>query len=276
MNNGAAIFWSGETTYVGCTAAFGGALFIVNASAAGWSGHTEFIANTATFFGGGVGSFFFTEGGNPEISSLAINGSTTFANNSAGTTGGGMALNGMLTVRFQTPDVLFTANSAEVVGGAVFVSSFGVGLTFPGVRFIDNFSGAGGAVYVTTSGNQDLEAFTVTPESATKFDGCQFIGNRATATGGALETVAGQDHISNSTFVGNTAGVGGALRLGGKTFMENCSFVDNSSDEGEGPAVDNVGLVGSMTGISFIGNVFNCQPGEYLELNAVRNGLREL
>lgn len=274
--NRADVFWSGDTTFLDCTASYGAALLVLNGSTAGWTGHTEFVSNTATSFGGGIGSLFLYEGGNSESSSLAINGSTTFANNSAGTTGGGMALNGMLTVRFQTPDILFVANSAEVVGGAVFVSSFGVGLVFPGVRFVDNVSGAGGAVYVTGSGNEALDDFLFTPESATKFDGCQFMGNRATATGGALETVAGQDHISNSIFVGNTAGVGGALRLGGKTFMDNCSFVDNRSDEGEGPAVDNVGFVGRMTGASFIGNVFNCQPGEYLELNAVRNGLRTL
>lgn len=271
--NGATVFWSGDTTFRNCTAGFGGALFLSNASTAGWSGHTEFTSNKAEFFGGAVGSLFSDEEFNPGMSTLAVNGSTTFANNAAGTTGGGLALNGMLTVTFQAPDVLFFANSAAVVGGAIFVSSSGIGPRFSGLRFVDNLAGSGGAVYVTGSGNEDLDVFVTVPPSATTFDGCQFIGNRATATGGALESVAGQDHISNSLFAGNTARVGGALRLGGRTFMDNCSFVDNISEEGQGPAVDNVGLVGSVTTTSFVGNVFSCQPGEYLELNAVRKGV---
>ena len=83
----------------------------------------------------------------------------------------------------------------------------------------------------------------------------------------------GQDHISNTIFTGNTAAVGGALRLGGKSFLDNCSFVDNRSDEGKGPAVDNIGFVGSITDSSFISNVFNCQEGLFLDANEVRKGL---
>lgn len=55
--------------------------------------------------------------------------------------------------------------------------------------------------------------------------------------------------------------------------MDNCSFVDNSSGEGAGPAVDNIGFVGRITGSSFVGNVFDCQRGTYLDFNEVRHGL---
>ena len=264
--------WSGDTTFFGCAAMFGGALYVTNGSAAEWSGRTEFTSNTAIFSGGAVGSSFLDDRKNPYSSTLTINGSTIFANNTAGATGGGLALNGMLTVRFQSPDVLFIGNSADIVGGAVFVSSFGVGLEFFAVRFIANFARAGGGAYVTGSGNEQIRAFDSTPVYATKFDGCRFVDNRATATGGGIESLAGQDHISNTIFMGNTADVGGALRLGGKTFLDNCSFVDNRSGEGGGPAIDNIGFVGRITDSSFVGNTFDCQLGTYLDFNEVWSG----
>ena len=272
LRNGSA-HWSGGTSFFGCTALFGGALYVVNGSAAEWSGPTEFTSNTAVFSGGAIGSSFLNERNNPDSSSLTFNGSTLFANNTAGATGGGLALNGMLSVSFHSPDVFFIGNSAEVVGGAVFVSSFGVGPLFSAVRFVANFAGAGGGAYVTGSGNEEINAFDTTPIHATRFDRCRFVDNWATATGGAIESVAGQDHISNTIFKGNTAPVGGALRLGGKTFLDSCSFVDNRSGEGAGPAIDNIGFVGRIADCSFAGNSFECQSSTYLDFNEVRKYL---
>ena len=136
-------------------------------------------------------------------------------------------------------------------------------------KFVSNFAGTGGGAYITGTGNDEISTAGITPTSATKFDGCQFVNNRATGTGGAIESVAGQDYISNTTFVGNTASVGGAMRLAGKAGVDNCSFVDNRSDEGDGPAIANVGVISVIKGSSFTGNVFFCEPGKYLDFTEV-------
>eukprot|EP00904_Undaria_pinnatifida_P003224 jgi/Undpi1/12902/HiC_scaffold_7.g02568.m1 len=265
---GGTISWSGYTVFFGCIASFAGAIFIGNGSAVEWTGQTEFISNEATVSGGAVGQYISADLGVEHDSVLSINGSTLFANNTAGVTGGGyFGSGGKILLTFQSPDVLFVGNSAGVAGGAVSVSGFRKGPVFSGVKFVSNVAGTGGAAFITGSGNDGIGHTDTTSAFATKFDGCQFSSNRATATGGAIESVAGQDYISNTVFIGNTAGVGGALRLAGTVGLDNCSFVDNQSNEDEGPAVDNIGVLSVIQKCSFIGNVFNCQPGTYLDFN---------
>ncbi|CAN0463794.1 unnamed protein product, partial [Ascophyllum nodosum] len=59
--------------------------------------------------------------------------------------------------------------------------------------------------------------------------------------------------------------MGGALRLAGKVSIDNCSFTDNVSELGGGPAVSNVGLISSVTTSNFHHNVFNCKPHAFLD-----------
>ena len=59
------------------------------------------------------------------------------------------------------------------------------------------------------------------------------------------------------------------MRLAGKAGVDNCSFVDNRSDEGDGPAIANVGVISVIKGSSFTGNVFFCEPGKYLDFTEV-------
>lgn len=103
----------------------------------------------------------------------------------------------------------------------------------------------------------------------TTFNGCLFVGNRAAATGGAIESAAGQDAIINTSFIGNIAGLGGALRLAGTAYLDNCSCFENYSDLDGGAAVSNMGFISSMTRISFIGNAFNCAPKMFLDYDPV-------
>ncbi len=51
-------------------------------------------------------------------------------------------------------------------------------------------------------------------------------------------------------------------------FVENCSFVENISDDRGGAAVSTIGSM-SMVNISFSGNVFDCEPGMFLNYSAV-------
>lgn len=265
--NGSAVYWSGDTLFLGCSADYGGALFVQSESTAEWSGPTKFTFNRAAINGGAVGSHDGDGGETFRGITILVNGSTTVANNTAGATGGGFGLSGKLSIAFQSADVLFVGNSADVAGGAVSVSGISKGPVFSAVRFVGNFAGAGGAAFITGSGNEEIGNAVTAPSSATKFDECLFVNNRATATGGAIESVAGQDFISNSVFVGNTAGVGGALRLAGMAGLDSCTFVNNTSDEGEGPAINSIGVSSVIKHSTFIGNVFNCEQGAYLGFN---------
>ncbi|CAN0474599.1 unnamed protein product, partial [Ectocarpus sp. 12 AP-2014] len=303
-DNGGALFlifgeasWTGVTKFVGNTADLGGALYLVssqtswsaatefdgnfallsggsifmwNSSHVEWTGDTEFISNEAGLDGGVIGSFA-TDSVSNQGSTLVMNGTTAFVNNTCGANGGALALLGGLAVNIGTENASFIGNAAEVAGGAVFVSGTGFSPVFTGARFISNSAQVGGAVSAVRSGNVKENA-DISPPNPTTFDRCHFIDNRATATGGAIDSAAGNDAFVNSTFQGNRAGTGGGLRLAGTASLDNCSFVDNISDDEGGAAVSNIGSLLSVGNITFSGNVFDCDPGMYLDYNAARLG----
>ena len=260
-----AISWSGNAEFIANTAEAGGAIYVKNGTSISWTGTTEFMSNAAGTWGGAVGSDAQDSLTNIADSVLVMNGSTAFSNNSCGANGGALALYATLSVDVGEVDISFTNNTAALSGGAVFISDAGTGPTFLSVRFVSNSAQIGGAVSSVASGNL-LESGSVKP---TTFDRCRFVGNRAAATGGAVESAAGQDAFVGSVFEGNKAGTGGALRLAGTSSMENCSFVENMSDDGGGAAVSNIGSIEEMVNISFSGNVFDCKPGMFLNYSAV-------
>ncbi|CBJ48858.1 polymorphic Outer membrane protein G/I family [Ectocarpus siliculosus] len=261
--------WSAATEFDGNSALSGGSIFMWNSSHVEWTGDTEFISNEASLDGGVIGSFS-TDSVSNQGSTLVMNGTTAFVNNTCGANGGALALLGGLAVNIGTENVSFIGNAAEVAGGAVFVSGTGFGPIFTGARFISNSAQVGGAVSTVGSGNLKENA-DISPPNPTTFDHCHFIDNRATATGGAIDSAAGQDAFVNSTFQGNRAGTGGGLRLAGTASLDTCSFVDNISDDQGGAAVSNIGSLLSVENITFSGNVFDCDPGMYLDYNASGN-----
>lgn len=264
------VSWSGNTLFGSNVASTGGAIFVLNGSSVSWTGETLFTWNEAISDGGAVASRVFDSLYNPQDSVLVIDGPTVFSNNTCGTNGGALGLLGACSVAVGTAaDVCFVGNIAGVAGGAVFVSATGVGPVFTAVSFISNSAQVGGAFSIFGSGNSmNGEDGTQAP---TTFNRCRFIGNRAAATGGAIESAAGKDAFVSSTFSGNFAGTGGALRLAGTASIDNCSFEDNISDDGEGAAVSNIGYIPSITDISFSGNVFHCQEGMFLNFTMVRS-----
>lgn len=252
--------WSAPTEFEDNAALSGGALFLWNGSHVEWTGDTEFLSNEASAEGGVVGY-------NPQDSYLIVGGTTTFSNNTSGANGGAFALLGSLSVTIGTENAVFVGNTAAVAGGAVFVTSTAVGPTFVNVSFISSSAQVGGAISLTGSGTSfNLEDYTLAP---TTIEQCRFTSNRAIATGGAVDTAAGQDIFVNSIFEGNTAGTGGALRLAGTTEVNNCSFVENVSHDGGGAAVSNIGFVSRASNLSFNRNVFACQKGKFLEFEEV-------
>ena len=261
------VSWSGQRTeFLANEAATGGALFIFNGSTVGWTGDTEFSLNHASTDGGVVGSRVSHDLFNPRDSSLAIDGSTTFFNNSCGANGGVLALVGACTVAIGPVEVSFVRNSAGIAGGAVFLSSTGFGPVFTSVSFVSNTAQVGGALSIFASGNSKNPDGTL---AATTFDRCRFIDNTAFATGGAIETAAGHDALVSSVFEGNSAGTGGALRLAGTASVHNCLFVENASSEDGGAAVSNIGFISTMAGIAFRGNAFDCQEEMFLDFDEV-------
>ncbi len=260
------VSWSGSTEFVANYGGIGGAIYTQNGTSISWNGTSEFTLNVAEDWGGVVGSWPLDSAvGNEETSTLSVNGLTTFSNNSCGASGGAIAFLGGLALSIGAADVSFINNSADLAGGAVFLSGTGVGPVFPGVSFVSNSAQVGGAVSSVASGNS-LEGGAFNP---TTFERCRFVDNHAAATGGAVESAGGRDSFVSSGFRGNKAGTGGALRLAGIVDMDNCSFVENLSDHGEGTAVSNVGSILAMENISFSGNMFDCEPGTFLNFSAV-------
>ncbi|CAN0155578.1 unnamed protein product [Ectocarpus sp. 4 AP-2014] len=262
------VSWSGGAQFVGNTAGLSaGALFMWNGAIVDWTGDTHFASNAAGTDGGALGSPGFDNNYNFLSATLVINGSTAFVNNTSGVNGGALALSEGLSVSIVATNISFLENAADVAGGAIHVSGSGIGPVFTGVSFVSNSAQVGGAVSTVGVGN--LKRFgDVESPNPTTYDRCIFIDNRASATGGAIESASGKDFIVNSVFDGNKAGAGGALRLAGTTSVENCSFVENASDDGGGAAVSNIGSFSRMGNISFSGNVFYCQPGMFLDFHS--------
>ncbi|CAN0406528.1 unnamed protein product [Pylaiella littoralis] len=289
VSDGSSVSWSGETNFLGNIAgreAPGGALHIKDGTSASWSGETNFTGNSAGSSRGALyvssSSVSWTEvtsfsrntagldGGAVvvEVALLAIEAGpstvswtagTTFSENFFSGSGGAIALIGE--VYFSAWAAVFEGNTAESSAGAVFLSDAGYGPVFSQANFTSNVSPQGGAVYSVSSGTERLGK----DRYPSTYEMCFFTGNRASKTGGAVESVAGFDAFVNSTFEGNAAGVGGALKLSGSTDLTNCEFVNNVSDEDGAAAISNVGALFWSGAIMFAGNDFWCEEGTYLD-----------
>ena len=272
------VVWENNVRFINNKADAGGAIFVTNGATTEWNGKTDFISNSANFDGGAVGSRVFeselVNTGNIEESVLILKGDTKFENNTCGGSGGGMALVQSLAVLFNSTNTTFLNNSADVSGGAVYLEGMGVGIHFRDVKFVGNVAPVGGGVHATGSGTTvtgDPKDNTKREKNPTTFDGCSFVRNLAFATGGAVDSVSGQDVFFGTLFKDNTARVGGALRLAGTSSISNCSFNDNISEFGEGPAVHNLGFMSILTSNYFEGNIFDCESGMFLDFNEVRS-----
>ena len=269
--------WSNNLLFAENTAQSGGAIFFRNGVTISWSGETNFTSNAARMNGGAVGSraidlelstssWGTLQVGIDEISSITVKSATTFFNNTCEENGGGMALVQSLAVSFNSKSTVFIRNSAGLSGGAIFVAATGIGPVFRNVTFIENSAEIGGGVLASGSGTAaTVEINNKQVENPTTFDGCTFVGNVALATGGAVDSASGKDAFIGTVFKGNSASLGGALRLAGEVSVNNCSFIDNVSLPGGGPAVFNVGTMSNENDIYFNGNVFSCERQMFLD-----------
>ena len=267
--------WNNNVIFAENTAQSGGAIFVRDGVTMSWSGETNFTSNAARLNGGAVGSRALdselsTSAArlwiNGEISSITFRSATTFFNNTCEANGGGIALVQSLAVSFNSKNTTFIRNSARISGGAIFVAATGIGPMLRNVTFIENSAEIGGGVLASRSGTAaTVDINNKQVENPTTFDGCTFVGNVAFATGGAVDSASGKDAFIRTVFKGNSASYGGALRLDGEASVDSCSFIDNVSQPGGGPAVFNVGAVLNETDIYFNGNVFSCERQMFLE-----------
>eukprot|EP00752_Nemacystus_decipiens_P005732 g5187.t1 len=252
------VSWSGDMMTWSDNTAFGdgGAVGMLSCSNVSWSGGMMTWSDNTALHGDGGAVCISTS------SDVSWSGSNmTWSYNTASLNGGAIYAFSSTTSTFNSS--LFEGNTASGAGGAVMLSGVATGLEFVQVNFIANSSPRGGAVYSVSSGietdqggNQDYPVV---------YRGCSFADNRASATGGALESIAGLDRIEGTTYERNSAGAGGALRLGGDANVSNCDFTNNSAKE-EGPAISNHGVLHLESGLSrFSGNVFWCEYGTYLD-----------
>ena len=177
-----------------------------------------------------------------------------------------MALVQSLAGSFNSENIVFIRNSAELSGGAIFVAATEIGPMFRNVTFIENSAEIDGGVLASGSGTAvTVDINNKQVENRTTFDGCAFVGNVAFETGGAVDSASGKDAFIGTVFEGNSALLGGALRLAGGASVDNCSFIDNVSLPGEGPVAFNVGTMSTGTDIYFNGKVFFCENQTFLD-----------
>ena len=284
VNNSAALFgggvvawkgtnvnWRGDTMFVSNNAILGGAVYIGEGVRAKLTGQTTFTSNEAGEQGGAVAALVASTD-DDLIPFLLIEGITEFVDNVSGRDGGAISLVGGVLVEIgPTAKVSFRRNYARVSGGAIFMSGANVGPKFRGASFVSNSAQFGGGIHATSSGNAKIDLDGKETFNPTVFDRRIFVNNTAIATGGAIQSAAGQDNIISTSFIGNTARAGGALFLAGTTNFFNCSFFDNVAEEGDGPAISNIGYVESMENSTFVGNAYNCAAGTFRAFDSVRS-----
>ena len=279
------VSWSGPTIFSGNTAFLSGAIDIRSSSNVSWSGPTEFVGNSADVSGGsisitkgnlswtgdtkftsntaGFGGAVYSSGQSLGDVNIYIYGKTVFENNTAPAgLGGALYFFGDISMeidRFISP--IFVGNKASVSGGAIYLIGNGNGespvFVFTNVTFENNESGNGGGI--DSFGKKMV------------FEDCRFVLNKASSLGGAMNSVGGTDTFVRTVFYGNSGGTGGALRLAGTTSIDDCHFVENISDEGEGTAISNIGVVNIRGNNTFSGNTYNCENSMYLDYMEVDN-----
>ena len=243
------VSWSGPTEFIENSVEFSSTVSIDGGSYLGWTGETNFTSNI-----GGAISVASSSTADDGVATLFINGSTVFFNNSVVSTGGAIDIRLEIDLTIDpSSSVSFIGNSASS-GGAISVRSVFQSdeLVFSGMDFIGNSAQVGGAI--------------ATFASNVRFEDCNFTNNTA-ITGGAINSVVGKDYISDCVFEGNHAVNGGALRLAGEeTSIFGCLFLENASDEEEGPAVSNIGNIILFGDNNFSGNIYDCPSDTFLEV----------
>ncbi|CAM9804321.1 unnamed protein product, partial [Ascophyllum nodosum] len=234
---GSTVSWAGVTTFRKNSARKnrGGALFLEGYSNASWREDTYFVDNIAQDDGGAI----FVDLGSATSWSEGVN----FSSNTATDGGGGAMFIGSSSIVTLDGETIFTSNSCGGEGGAVSSQALQAGTS-------------------THSGNQQS---SLVINGATAFE-----KNKCENNGGGLAVLSGLSvsiKTSNVTFFDNEAAVaGGGVSIsatGMGPIFSNASFLFNNANVGGGVFITGSGtsiepkdeqLSAKFVGCSFIGN----------------------
>ena len=225
----------------------GGAFFMAGGSTLNFASEINIHNNTANY-GGGI---YMANARNTTNFNITASEPTTFANNDALTSGGGIYAEANCNI-ITAPGISFTSNNARNGnGGAIWIAdalqlpdgvvSFdrntaGMPLPVTPSPIVDwPTAGNGGAIFAQTSSNAVI---------GTAKD-YRFIGtNTARYHGGAVVNYSGDITIqgyngSRSITVNNSAGLGGGLAASyaGSVTVNNCAIMNQSATNGSGGAI---------------------------------------
>ena len=149
----------------------------------------------------------------------------------------------------QLESVIFSKNSAETLGGAIyFLSAFfnngiiGLSPRMTHISFFENSAGNGGAFYFD---NCSPRMFF-----------CEFYKNNVSGSGGAVYSTQGFPRIEGSKFLGNEArSEGGALYLENGNYKFNKCLFQQNRTENFGGALYVLGISGEIDSCNFISNI---------------------
>jgi hypothetical protein len=208
------------------------------------------------------------------LGSAVISGGVFFGN-TASDCGGLFANSPALTVS----GTLFEFNRASGQGGGACNVKV---LTLDGAVFLRNTAGTGGGLHTTSAVTVTNSQFLTNTAAGggggvladsgapLTLHGGLFAGNAATSTlslGGAISASGGLA-ADGVTFVGNTAGAGGALAVdNGPLLITNTQFLANQAVNGDGGALRAHGDGTTLANLLLVGNAASHQGGAvYLEL----------
>ncbi len=264
------VSFSGKNVFTNNRALLGGAVYSAD-SAVTFTGGNQLINNRAAVRNtellsqcgnysiqaeasssliGGLGGAIFGEN-----SSVIINGSFMFINNSAELSGGAIAVFNDSTLIMNAS---FPIQSIDDLSNASFIQN----RVMPGSDFQEEVSlfsnyGSGGAIY--------------TENSTIDLIGTTFLNNSSPGSGGAMHFNHSKITIQNMTIVNNSAYIAGAIRVDNKADFKaygNNYFGGNSATESGGVAyVSNVSTA-TFSGINYFNNSTAKRGGSIYIFNA--------
>ena len=271
--SGGILIFNGSSSFAHNSGNYGGGIYAWSVSLLTFDGNTSFASNTAGRFGGGI---FVHSRFRLVASIITFSGYINFMNNSAlGYDGGGISAFPESTLNF-LGTTKFEHNSAVVNGGGI-AAHWNCNLTFNGTtKFGHNSAKNGGGIFVRERNHLTFEGDSnFLNNSALRSGGGIFIftGNPFNINGGTTLYVMGKISFTNnavelyggglfgmlgsvlyfegdSTFLHNSAGVGGGIHVTGSTLSTNGTgmFEHNSAVEYGG------GVLASKSKLSFSGH----------------------
>lgn len=164
------------------------------------------------------GAFYVSPSATLNLYNVAIN------NNKVSDAGGAVYNRGKLNIE----GCVFAENTANSVGGAIYVQEEAKSLQISCTRICENTAVNGGAIYQNANDNNITSVIT----------GCFIDGNTASTSGGAIYLKTGEISMTGCSLIGNTAAAsGGAVYNLSAMSMTDCVVGNSKVTDGVGGAI---------------------------------------